>query len=178
MALVSLSDVSLAARSTLTTRLPAHLAGLARPLPVPTSYDVVPTSDAIRRVQGAACAVSANALRQEPERKGDGSYDAWFVLTVALFHQNTTATPLLTATGDYAAAIRQCLEQHRTLGGLAETTRWTGESADLVGDALTPSNLGLAVVEFSVKVLNVLDQTPPAVTYVSVASTFPSVTVR
>lgn len=161
MTVVSTSDVGLAARATLLAHLPVHLAGLLRPLPVPSSYDVVPTADAIRRVQGAVCAVSSNGLRQEPERRGDGGHDAWFVLNIALFHQNTAEMPLLTATGDYAAAIRECVVQHPSLGGLAQSTRWTAESVDLVGDALTPSALGLAVVEFSVLVRNALDMRHP-----------------
>lgn len=182
MGLVSSSDVGLAARQTLVTYMPAHLAGLSRPLPVPSSYDLVPTPDAIRRVKGAVCAVTANALRQEPERKGSGAYDAWFVLNVGLFHQATPDMPLLTATGDYAAAIRQCVVQHPTLGGLADTVRWTAESADIVGDGLSPSTLGLAVVEFSVLVRGVLDMTPPVVPPatgpMSVSSTTSTVTVR
>lgn len=182
MSLTTLSDVGLAARATLVARLPTHLAGLSRPLPVPSSYDLVPTPDAIRRVKGAVCAVTANALRQEPERKGTGSYDAWFTLNVGLFHQATADMPLLTATGDYAAAIRQCLVQNPTLGGLADTVRWTAESADVVGDGLTPSTLGLAVVEFAVLVRGVLDMTPPVVPPAtgptSVSSTTSTVTVR
>lgn len=179
MGLVSLSDVGTAARATLVAHLPGHLARLVRPLPVPSSYDVVPTADNIRRVKGAACAVSADRLRDEPTRRGDGTYDARFVLTVALFHQNGTTMPVVTATGDYAAGIRECLVQNGSLGGFAQSTTWIGESADLVGDERSSETLGLAVVEFTVHVRGVLDSAPPAVLpATSVLSTVPAVSVR
>jgi hypothetical protein len=178
MAVKSVTDIGAAARATLVGNLAVHLAALARPLPLPGSFDLVPTRDAIRRVEGAACGVSVPATSGEPRRSGDGHYDATFVLSVALFHENTSATPLLTATGDYAAAITECLVQRPSLGGVARTVDWLGQSVDLVGDALTPSTLGLAVVEFAVLVENVVDLVPPAVTRPTVTSTFPSVTVR
>jgi hypothetical protein len=178
MAVKSASDIGAAARLTLATNLGAHLAALRRPLPLPVSFDLVPTRDAIRRVHGAVCAVSVPATAAEPVRRGDGHYDATFVLSVAVFHENTDAMPLLTATGDYAAAVIECLVQRPSLGGVARNTDWLGQTIDLVGDALSPSTLGLAVVEFAVDVPVVVDLTPPAAIRPTVTSTFPSVTVR
>ncbi len=158
--LVSAADVSQAVRSTLEQHLPAQLAALPRPLPPPTSYAEVPTSDAVRRVQGAVLAVSVPGMTDRPRRHGDGSYDASWLLSVAVFHENTPAMPLLTAAADYAAAIRAVLLQRPQLGGLASSVQWTAESLDLVGDATSDRTLGLGVVEFTVDTPGVVSDQP------------------
>lgn len=178
MSVKSASDVGAAARETLLAHLGPHLAALPRPLPMPSSFDLVPTREAIRRVQGAACAVSVPGLAQDPRRHGDGSHDATFILSVAVFHENTPAMPLVTAAGDYIAAIRDCLIQRPSLGGFAKQTTWTTESVDLVSDALTPLTLGLGIVEFEVLVADVLNLTPPSGPGPSVVSTTVTVTAK
>lgn len=163
MTVISATDVRNAGRATLEQFLPLHLAGLSRPLPAPTTYDMVVSQDNVRRVQGVVCAVSSNGPVEPPTRKGDGSYDGWFNLLVALFHQQTPAMPLIEATSDFAAAISECLIQHPTLGGLTSSVQLEGSDTDLVRDELHASkvNLGLALVEFRVQVKGFLDMTPP-----------------
>jgi hypothetical protein len=179
MSVRSLSDLGIAAQSMLEAFLPAHLAGLSRPLPAPTSYSLVPTADNIRQVQRAVCGVSAHGLSEPPSRNSDGSFDAWCVVNVFLFHEDLPDMPLSTATGDFAAAIAECLVQHPTLEGFAAGFQLNDYSADLVGDALTPKNLGLATVEAAVLVRNVVDRTPPgALPGPTVQSTSTVTTVR
>lgn len=163
MAVKSASDVRAAGIATLQAHLPAHLAALSRPLPAPSSYSMVITPENVRRVSGAVCAVASNGLEGEPTRNGDGSYDGWFSLNIALFHQPTNTMPLLVATGDFAAAIMECLIQNPSLGGFAAGFRLKAHDTDLVGDALSPVNLGLATVECAVKVKRFLTLDPPSV---------------
>jgi len=160
---IGAADVAAAGRVTLETHLPLLLAAgvNGRPaLPNPTSYNEVPSEDAIRRVKGSVLAVIVPGLRSTPERRGDGTYDAEFILSVAVWHEQTTAMPLLTAAADYNACVRAALLSHRTLGDLAVDTTWLSESVDLIGDGLTSLSLGLGITEFSVRIPNVADEVP------------------
>lgn len=163
MTVKSATDVRNAGRATLQAHLPAHLAALSRPLPAPTSYEMVVNEDNVKRVKGVVVAVSSNGLVGEPTRKADGSHDGWFNLIVALFHQPTDAMPVIESTSDFAAAISECLIQRPTLGGFAASTQLIGSDTDLVRDDLHAAkvNLGLAIVEFRVLVRRFLDMTPP-----------------
>jgi hypothetical protein len=157
---ISAADVAAAARTTLETHLPLALSRLARPLPTPTSYSEVPTFEAIRFVKRSVVAVSVPNIIDQPERFGDGSYDAVWLLSIAVWHEQAKDLPLLTAAADYVTAIRKTLLSHQNLGGLATATTWTGESVDLVGDATTPVTLGFGICEFAVRVPQVVDETP------------------
>lgn len=158
--MISSADVAAAARSTLVAHLPARLAALPRPLPVPTRFDEVPTFEAIRRVKRSVLAISVPRTLGTPERFGDGSYDAVWLLSIAVWHEQSSTLPLLTAGGDYNAAVRGTLLEHQKLGGIASQTTWTEESTDLVGDERTNLTLGLAICEFAVRVSNVADENP------------------
>lgn len=158
--MISAADVADAARSTLETHLPLVLSRLPRPLPVPTSYSEVPTFEAIRYVKRSVIAVSVPRMASSPERFGDGSYDATFLLSVAVWHEQAKDLPLLTAAADYVLAIRKTLLSHQSLGGLAQQTTWTDESVDLVGGEGTALSLGFGICEFAVRVPQVVDETP------------------
>lgn len=160
--MISGADVALAARATLAAHLPAVLArgvnGRAA-LPAPESYNMVATLEAIRFVKGAVIAVSAPRTVSN-ERFGDLTYDASWLLAVAVWHGQTSLLPLDTAAPDYIACIRGCLLQNPTLGGFASELTWTEESTDIVGDELTPSTLGFGVCEFIVRVPGVATEEP------------------
>jgi hypothetical protein len=161
--LVSASDVSIAARVTLETHLPAHLATGVRPLPAPTSYKQVPEEQYIVSVDGSTIAIMAPGLTGQPVRSGDGSYTATWVLTVAYFHEDRDDMPLLTAAGDALAAIVECLVQHPTLGGVATSCKWTSQVTDLYRDAMSNRLLGYGIAEFEVPVRAVVGTVPPPV---------------
>jgi hypothetical protein len=155
-------------------QLPARLAlGVngRPPLPDPTSYAAVPTAEAVRRVKRSVLAVMVPQVIGSPERFGDGSYDATWLLSVAVWHEQAPDLPLLTAAADYVAAIRGTLLAHPTLGGLATETTWTDESTDLVGDATSALTLGMGTCEFAVRVPNVTAPEPGAVTGPAVLDT-------
>lgn len=161
--MISGADVAAAVRVTLETHLPTALAvgvGGRPALPAPTRYDEVPTPEAIRFVKRSTLAVTAAGTMGEPERFGDGSYDAVWSLIITVWHEQAADLPLLTAAADYVTAVRKTLLSHQNLGGLATSTSWTGESVDLVGDGLTPSVLGMGICEFAVRVPQVVDETP------------------
>lgn len=158
--MLSSADVAAAARATLKAHLPARLAALSRPLPAPLRYDEVPTFDAIRRVKRSVLGISVPRTIGRPDRYGDGGYDAVWLLSVAVWHEQTSQLPLLTAAGDYNAAVRGTLLEHQTLGGIATQLTWTDESVDLVGDETSPKTLGLGICEFAVRVPNVADENP------------------
>jgi hypothetical protein len=171
---VSAADVSAAARAILIAHLPARLAlgvnGRAA-LPEPTSYAEVPTAEAVRRVKKSVLAVMVPQIIGSPERFGDGTYDVTFLLSVAVWHEQTHDLPLLSAAADYVAAIRETLLAHPTLGGLATDATWTDESVDLVGDATSVLTLGMGICEFAVRVPNVTAPEPGAVTGPTVLDT-------
>lgn len=164
--MISAADVSAAGSATLKAFLPRALAlGVnGRPaLPAPTSYSEVPTADAIRRVKRSVIAVSVPRVLST-ERFGDGSYDATFLLSVAVWHEQAADLPLLTAAADYVTAIRKTILSHQSLGGIAEQTTWTDESVDLLGDGLSSISLGFGVCEFAVRVPQVVDEEPLSLT--------------
>lgn len=153
---LTLSDLALAVRSTLTTHLPAHLADLSRPRPAPATWHLVPTSDNIRQVKGVAGGVSANSPSEPPKRRSDGGYDAWCRVDVFLFHENKPAHPVDLAPADYAAAMAGCLVHHSSLDGFASGFELTTFDSTLVGDGLSSQTLGLATVECSFLVKGLL----------------------
>ena len=165
--MIGAADVASAARQTLQTHLPPRLAlgvsGRAA-LPAPTSYEMVPTLDAILRVKRSVLAVSVPRMLGTPERFGDGSYDATFLVSVAVWHEQSPTLPILTAAADYAACVRAVMLSHQTLGGIAAQVSWTDESIDLVGDGMTALTLGLGITEFAVRVPQVADEQPLPVT--------------
>lgn len=116
--------------------------------------------EAIRYVKRSTLAISVPRTIGSPERFGDGSYDAVWLLSVAVWHEQAADLPLLTAAADYVTAIRKTLLSHQNLGGLATSTTWTEESTDLVGDGLTASTLGMGICEFAVRVPHVVDEEP------------------
>lgn len=154
---LTLSDLALAVRATLTEHLPAHLEALARPRPAPSDWHLVPTSDNIRQVKGVVGGVAANSPAEEPVRQADGGYDVWCQVDVFLFHENKPAHPVDLAPADYAAAIADCLNHHRTLGvEFVGGFRLTTFDSALVGDGVSPQTLGLATVECAYKVRGLL----------------------
>ena len=168
---VSAADVSAAATATLQAFLPRALAlgvGGRAALPVPTSYSEVPTADAIRRVKRSVIAVSVPRVLTT-ERFGDGSYDATFLLSIAVWHEQAADLPLITAAADYVAAIRKTIVSHQSLGGIATQATWADESVDLLGDGLTTLSLGFGVCEFAVLVPQVVTEQPLPETGVGVS---------
>lgn len=149
---VGAADVAGAARAVLQQHLPAVLAAGLRPVPAPTKYDAVPTFEAIRKVNRSVLAVSVPRTIGQPRHYSDGFYDITWLLSIAVWHEQTTALPLLTAASDYTAGVRETFRLHRDLGGLALELEFTGESIDLVGDERTTRTLGLGICEFAVRV--------------------------
>jgi hypothetical protein len=160
---IGAADVAIAARETLRTYLPARLAlgvGGRAALPAPTSYEMVPTLDAILRVKRSVLAVSVPRMLGTPERFGDGSYDAVFLVSVAVWHEQLPSLPILTAAADYTACVRAVMLSNQNLGGIASQVSWNDESIDLVGDGMTALTMGLGITEFAVRVPQVADEEP------------------
>lgn len=160
----SSADVTDAVRRTLQAHLPTYLAAGVNgraPLPEPQSYAEVPTLEAIRRVKRSVLAVSAPRTLNT-ERSADGSYDATWLVSVAVWHEQADDLPLLTAAGDYTACVRGVLLGHSTLGGFTnyDAVTWREDSTDLVGDERSTQTLGLGITEFAVRVSDVADETP------------------
>lgn len=154
---LSAADVSATVRATLQEFLPAQLLDSPRPLPQPTTYEEAPTAEAIRRVHGSTLAVVTPGLRSK-ERFADGHELTWGVVVV-VWHQSSVAMPLLSAGGDYNAAVRRVLTDH--CPPLAQSVEYETESWDLVGDALSDRTLGMSMCEFIVRTGDTLLYTPP-----------------
>lgn len=155
---LSAADVSASVRASLVAYLPARLADSPRPLPAPTSYEEVPTQDVIKRVFGSTLAVVTPGLRGK-ERRAENDYDLTWGVVVVVWHQQTPALPLLTAGGDYNAAVRQVFIDH--CPAIAEDIEYQTESWDYVGDGLSDLTVGMSMCEFTVRTGSTALYTPP-----------------
>lgn len=134
-------QVADAARSVLDRWLVVYIAELERQLDLaprtispPKSVRTFADNDEItKRPEQAtpAVVIMAPGITERPERDGDSSYRAVWGLAVGAVvsaRGNQEAAEVLAAR--YAAAIRACLIQHRTLEGFATGVDWVTESYD------------------------------------------------
>lgn len=93
---------------------------------------VEPISEAARfpEDQLPAAFVVCPGTSEEPQADGAGYYEATYSVGVMVVVSAVTERDTRRMAQMYGAAIRGCLLQRRTLGGLLRTLHWTGESLD------------------------------------------------
>lgn len=162
--LVGADDVCDAVRSTLVDWLPSvvreiqAVKQLDPPLGVPTATEM-PTAEALEANQGMplpAFAVSSPGLDDVPDRRGDGSYDATWVVVVSFFTRGSSYDDTAKRARNYATAARTALTQHQDLGGLATAVQWRDEDYAAIS-ARDSQTLGGTFVTFAVGVDDVLN---------------------
>lgn len=162
--LVGADDVCDAVTATLTAWLPSVLAELQAvkpikpPLDLPASTEM-PTPEALRANGGIplpAFVVSSPGVDDVPDRHGDGTYDAVWVVVVTFFTHGASYDDTARRARLYATAGRTAIAQHQDLGGFASSAQWREEDYAPIGDA-DSRTLGAAFVTFAVAVDAVLN---------------------
>ena len=157
---------------TLQEWLPAYLAEFNRNLgadvlQLPRSYRLKPDWETLPKQQGACqILVICNGTKGTPQRQQHATRSTWetqmgIYVAGTKDWQETQAITLA-----YGAAARAAIAQHPGLGGVAETTLWTGEKY-LEKDHVSTRILSLLTVNFDVTIANTLDVFggPPAPQY-------------
>lgn len=126
----------------------------------PKSWQVIPDLQSATPDQYPALLVTSSGLAGPPTRDGDGKLHATWNAAVHALIRGQSYRDVADTVGIYTAAIRAVCVQHPTLGGLASTTDWRGETYDLL-DARAARTLGGGRVDLQVKVGDVLDTAGP-----------------
>lgn len=178
--IVTESDIRGAAQATMRTWLRAYCAEVSRQtgrvLVDVRSY--APTVDLPSvAAQRPAGVIAAPGTVGDPERRGDGSYDALWSLGVGVVVAAATRDAAYTLAGDYAAAIRALFVQQPSLGGLAESLRWIGEDVAEV-EWTTDRSVHAGMQEFQVVIPNVVNSAAGLLVPLSPDATAPAVAVE
>jgi hypothetical protein len=138
--LVTADDVEQAAILTLRKWLPTHLnaAGVrkglpagALPYPRDDSYRVTPTlEDEIDILSLPRIIVVSPGTVDDPELSHAGGYSVWWDLRLAAVVHGKDRAQTNFLAKLYAAAMRETLLQHQSLGGAAQAVTWTAEGYD------------------------------------------------
>ena len=175
-------DVEQAVRATIATWVDAYVAEAERQkgvtIPPIRHYDLAAPQDP---GQMPAIVVRCSSLLAEPERYGDGTYDAtWGVgVGVVVAHETRDGSRALCQV--LTAAVRALLVQQGGLGGFAEATEWLDEEVTEIAWTTDRSIHG-GSIQVAVHVRAVADASggptvPPSpdptapVSYVAVSST-------
>lgn len=157
--MVHAAQVEEAARSTLQAWIPTYLAsmerqlGLApRTLPPPRSWVVSTEVDRWPEEALPSVLLLSTGLAEEPARDGQGRYRARFALGVAVVVSASDEKATDELAKIYTAAIRTCLLQQHSLGGLALGVDWEDERYDVLpGRSRGPLAAGQVVLSVDVE---------------------------
>lgn len=128
----------------------------AQVLFIPERYQYKPDYRPGTPLPKAAVLVTVSGTSKEPERLNSGTRSCWNA-EVGLYNSGTQdwqETQALTYA--YGLAARAAIAQHPALGGLAETTLWTGERY-LEQEVSSTRVSGLALIDFEVTISNTMD---------------------
>lgn len=100
----------------------------------------------------ATCAMTDP--RHAPERQGDGTWSARFIADANLVIYGEDWQQSVDLVGAYLTAVRTLVLQHSTLGGLASTSQWVGESS-MEEEHQRTRTVQVARASFAVTVLGV-----------------------
>ncbi len=139
--LVSADDVEQATVDTLKLWFPTYLAEIERrtgrapeSLPAPRAWV---THSRLTQDQGSqlplGIVISPGTL-DTPRRNGDGTYDCWWDVRVAIVCAAKTREESRTLAEIYALAVRGIVVQNSGLGGAAAGVDWLGEANGAVPD--------------------------------------------
>lgn len=160
------TDLRRAALATLQLWMPTYIAEIARqaglvPPGIPglaaiASWQVVANFDELPDSNLPCLMVTSPGVAGKPVRHGSGLTDVIWGLDVYVVISGQDWGDTADKVGYYAAAARAALAQHGSLGGLAEWTRWEGESYGRIPQRQSRT-LGGALVMFHSCVRSVLN---------------------
>lgn len=128
------------------------------PLPNFGTWVNEPSFRSIGSGQPAACLVTCPGTVGTPDAQGTGKVRASWrgIAVVQVF--GTDWQEAADLTNWYEKCIRWCVLQHRSLGGFAAATKWTGSAYSAIEHSSTRTE-GRVQVGFDVDVPNVIDMT-------------------
>lgn len=151
------AQVEQAVIDTLTLWFPSVLRELERQtgrdtntLPAPKAYTVVNEFAEVRGMERPTCIVESTGTG-EPERRGDGTYDADFAVGIAVIVKADSRQNANDLAKIYAAATRKILVKYGSLGGFAAGIDLGGESYDAISPKLLDVS-SAGTVAFTVRV--------------------------
>ena len=165
---VLVTDIETAVESTLKrwigeyVRLVERQQGLTAGLkPLPKSWRVDTVAEKWPEDQLPSVMIISPGTFSEPQEDGSGEYYAWWSIGVGCLASAPDSQAARLNAAIYTAAIRDCLVNNQTLGGLAEGVTWLRESYNLA-EITSDRTLVGGIAEFSVRVASVVTWTSPA----------------
>lgn len=145
-------------KSHLQTWLPSTLAAACRhhglapdALPLPATWKVLPTRDAMAADQLPALFVTSPGAAPQAEQDGDGDVSGTWRMQVFVIARGQTFEDVARDVAIYTLAVRLAAVQHPTLSGMARQTEWAGETYDVL-DPTAGRTLGGGRVDLDVTV--------------------------
>ena len=130
-----------AVQATLQTWTPSYIAEVAKRLGLTMGpfqhWVALPEYRALPQNYAAACWATCTGTRGTPERRGDGTYRADYLIEVSTLVYGGDWDQTEDLTSAYNLAARMALLQHRSLGDVAVTTVWQGETYTPVSHTAT-----------------------------------------
>lgn len=165
--LITADDLCVAAAEILAEHLPAVVAAMGwdedsvAPLAPVTTWEQVPTLEALTAAEMPAGAVTSPGLAETPTRRERGRHDAVWRISVGVYDRGDDYHETARRVRRWAAAVRATLLEHRTLNGVADGVWWRGEEYRQKPNAGAARTLGGCAVAFDVKAANVIDLGSP-----------------
>lgn len=166
--IVTADDLCRAAQQVLTQQLPGLLTELgltgddvprADRYEEPKTWAQVPTLEALQAASTPAAAITSTGTVGEPRRSSLG-YDATWRIRVGIFDRGHDYDNTAARARTWAALVRAVLVLNPTLGGVATSTRWVGETYRQFPQVGAARTLGGCAVDVDVTARNVIDLGP------------------
>jgi hypothetical protein len=130
--------------------------GLAVPLVGPRSYACVAQLDHFAEEQLPAVIITSPGTLAEPKRRGDGVYEAQYGLAVAAFISTATREATHELVRVWCEAIRACLVQQPSLGGVCDDLTLLAEDYH-EQPVIDRRSLAAGIVSFAALVAGIVD---------------------
>lgn len=147
--------------NTLQTWLPTYIAEFNRALGsevlvIPFEYRHRPEYRTLPKNSSAAILVTVPGTAGQPEIFQNNVRAHFHVDVMVYIYGSTDWQETEALTQAYAACLRTCMVQNRSLGGIAETTIWLGEEY-LEGEHSSTRTTGVSHIRFLVTIANVMN---------------------
>jgi hypothetical protein len=147
--------------ATLEKWLPSYVMEINRQLgeevlQIPTEYRFRPDYRTLPKSSTAAILIDVTGTSGRPQVYQQATRANWEARVMIFVYGTKDWQETQAMTNAYAAAVRAAIVQHRSLGGFADTTIWTGEDYR-EGEHSGTRTTGLAVVHFEVTVGNAVN---------------------
>lgn len=156
--LITAADVCEAAETALVAGLLDTITafGLEDEMTPPATWDQLPTLEALTSANMPAGAITSPGLVGEPVQRSTG-YDATWRLVVGVYDRDADHSATADRIRTWAGLLRATIVRARSLGGLAQSVKWSGENYQLLPMRSAARTISGCAVAFNVTVTNVVD---------------------